>query len=295
MIDLHIHTKHSDGLMTPAEILRKAEELKLSTISITDHNTIDAYKEISAKNDFKGSIIIGCEPNCMLDDLCIDLLAYCFDPNKMQKVIKELYLPFHEQNIRETNLLIDSLLQTPLAIDKKAIVYDAKEEYGDRAVHREIIKHPENKRFISLDAWEDVHIFNDKYIDSPDSVFYVDFSSLLNDYKTVVEAIKDSEGLVFMPHIFKYADRIDLIIEKLFEGKLLDGIECFHSSFNSGNVKEAIELAKKYNLYMSGGTDTHGYEGENEVYLGTGYGDMNIPDDIIKKWSSGRKLIKKRR
>ena len=57
MIDLHLHTNHSDGTDTVAELLEKAEQLKLEIISITDHDTVDAYKELEnseIRNKFCG-------------------------------------------------------------------------------------------------------------------------------------------------------------------------------------------------------------------------------------------------
>jgi predicted metal-dependent phosphoesterase TrpH len=40
--DFHLHTRSSDGLHAPAEVLRMAEEAGLRGISITDHDTVDA-------------------------------------------------------------------------------------------------------------------------------------------------------------------------------------------------------------------------------------------------------------
>ena len=45
MIDLHIHTNKSDGELSPKEIIEEAKVLGVSAISITDHDTIDAYDE----------------------------------------------------------------------------------------------------------------------------------------------------------------------------------------------------------------------------------------------------------
>ncbi|MBE9594246.1 MAG: PHP domain-containing protein, partial [Proteobacteria bacterium] len=44
-IDLHIHSTASDGTLSPAEILKLAQKLKLRAIAITDHDTIDGSKE----------------------------------------------------------------------------------------------------------------------------------------------------------------------------------------------------------------------------------------------------------
>ena len=46
MIDLHMHTNHSDGTDTVEELLKNAENSNLEIISITDHDSIDAYYEL---------------------------------------------------------------------------------------------------------------------------------------------------------------------------------------------------------------------------------------------------------
>lgn len=46
MIDLHTHTTYSDGHTSLVDLLKEAEELGLTYIAITDHNTIEAYKEL---------------------------------------------------------------------------------------------------------------------------------------------------------------------------------------------------------------------------------------------------------
>lgn len=47
MIDLHIHTKHSDGTDSVKDILNNANKLRLKTISITDHDSCAAYEEMN--------------------------------------------------------------------------------------------------------------------------------------------------------------------------------------------------------------------------------------------------------
>ena len=53
MIDLHTHTNNSDGNISVTNLLKEAEKLKLDYISITDHNNIDAYKELQSKKNKK--------------------------------------------------------------------------------------------------------------------------------------------------------------------------------------------------------------------------------------------------
>lgn len=50
MIDLHMHTKYSDGTDDIIEFLKKAQKSNLEVISITDHNTVKAYYELEKLN-----------------------------------------------------------------------------------------------------------------------------------------------------------------------------------------------------------------------------------------------------
>ena len=64
MIDIHMHTKYSDGDKTVEEVLKMCEEKKLEYISITDHNTCKQYRDVALhKNIFTCKIIKGIEMN----------------------------------------------------------------------------------------------------------------------------------------------------------------------------------------------------------------------------------------
>ena len=66
MIDLHIHTHYSDGTENCMTVLKKCQEKNLDYISITDHNSVDAYFELeklNVKQLYSGKIICGIELN----------------------------------------------------------------------------------------------------------------------------------------------------------------------------------------------------------------------------------------
>ena len=60
LIDLHTHTNYSDGTATAEQTLMLAERLGLSFLSITDHNTVNAYDELLQKKHlFSGRLVSG--------------------------------------------------------------------------------------------------------------------------------------------------------------------------------------------------------------------------------------------
>jgi len=86
MIDLHMHTKYSDGTDSVIEILQKAEAAGLELISITDHDDVSAYFElqnIDVKKYFSGEIIAGTELKTFYDGFILEILGYGINPQRI--------------------------------------------------------------------------------------------------------------------------------------------------------------------------------------------------------------------
>ncbi|HML46583.1 MAG TPA: PHP domain-containing protein [Clostridia bacterium] len=102
MIDLHIHSNYSDGTFSVFEILEKAQSANVTAISITDHNTIEAYHEIKNRRSlYTGRIIKGVEINCLFDGSKIEILGYCFEDDAfLQEWLNAHFSPQHELEFR---------------------------------------------------------------------------------------------------------------------------------------------------------------------------------------------------
>lgn len=90
-VDLHIHSNKSDGLMFPDEIIKQAKKQGKKYISISDHNSVDAYFLASIqKEDF---VIPSVEFDCFYKGVLIHILGYCIDINNEE--IKKLFAVSH--------------------------------------------------------------------------------------------------------------------------------------------------------------------------------------------------------
>jgi len=80
-IDLHCHTTASDGVLSPAEVVRRAAEAGVSVLAITDHDTVDAVEVAAeAARGLALRIVPGVEISARLGDKEIHVLGHFFDP-----------------------------------------------------------------------------------------------------------------------------------------------------------------------------------------------------------------------
>ena len=118
MIDLHTHTKYSDGTWNVKELLKNAENANVEILSITDHDTVSAYKEMKEydyKKYFSGKIIKGIEFSTVYDGVFFHLLAYDFDTVKMEEFLKSNY---KKPNLdKEFNYMMNSCKKNNVIID----------------------------------------------------------------------------------------------------------------------------------------------------------------------------------
>ena len=84
-VNLHIHTNFSDGILSPLEVIENARKNSLKLISITDHNSIEAYKHIPTGNLDDLKIITGVEFDCWYKSVLLHILGYGFD-TKNEKI-----------------------------------------------------------------------------------------------------------------------------------------------------------------------------------------------------------------
>lgn len=296
MIDLHTHTNHSDGTDLVSELLEKANKIGIEILSITDHDSTGAYYELEKleiRKKFSGKIITGCEMKTYYEKVPIEILAYGVD-----------YQSLRVHEVKKEGLEKDVLEKMKSVARKIGLKYDEETTYIDindptrqfaaSTFGRELLRHEENKEII-----EKIGSFSDGYASffrvhqcNADSMFYVDETYALIDIYETIHRIHEAGGLAFLahPYIYPYKNK-DEIIEKLISLDILDGMECIYPTFSKEEMEKSINLCKKYNKFMSGGTDYHAKNKPN-ISLGTGINEnMKIEKSFIEDWINKVKVI----
>lgn len=292
MIDLHIHTNYSDGADTLTEVLEKAESLNLEYISITDHDNCRVYKElanIDVKKHFKGQIIPGIEIKCVHDNgKLIELLGYGIDSLKMQEWADVYYKDKTKEKLQQKyfDIMYDKAISAGIKLrPKEQIEFDSNKQWASLTIYNEIKENKENYSILPEDLMNDFDTFSKKYCSNKKFALYIDKTK---DYPTVqetVDIIKKCGGLVFVPHVYIYPwiENVSNYLIELKNKYGINGVECFHSTFNDEQIEELLKIAKENNLFISGGSDYHGVNKKN-VDLAFGKGNLNIDADNIKNW-----------
>lgn len=287
MIDLHCHTKYSDGTWTVTELLQKASEKQIEILAITDHDTVAAHFELenlNIKDYYQGKIIIGSEINCVFDNIKIELLGYNFNKEKVQKWLDKIYNKDNFRNclLKEFNDMCELCKKNKVTISDN-IKYDPDKEYPIEVIHNDITKYKENKNKIDKEAWESSSVFFRKCTTDKNFILYRNFTESLPSAEEVSKIIRENGGKVFLAHLFIYEmDNHMKFLEKITNANIIDGVECYYSRFNNEQIKLIEDFCKEKSLYISGGTDCHG--DKNEIELGTGYGNLNVNKTKIEKW-----------
>lgn len=292
MVDLHMHTTYSDGADSLIDVLKKAEELKLDYISITDHDNCNAYKEMKKLNIndyYTGKIVPGIEIKCALDNgKLIEFLGYNIDTDKMQEWADEYYKDKTRDTLQRKyfDILYYACLKKKLLVrPKDEIKFDPKHDWASVTIFRELQSHKENYERLPQDFLSDFDIFSKKYCADKEFGFYIDKSKDYPSAEETTDIIKKCGGLVFMPHvyIYKWIDNIDEHIKYCIGKYHVDGIECFHNTFDEEKINHLLEFCNKEQLLISGGSDYHGINKPN-VEMAIGRGNLNIDKKYIEKW-----------
>lgn len=262
VIDLHIHSEYSDGTDSIEEILAKAKSLALNQISITDHNTLDG--SIVASKIANINYVVGTELSVGYNGSEVHLLAYF--PNGSATEYKNVNF------VIKTGEVYKKLAIMEMIENLNEMGYDIKikelSEFTKGVINRvHICKALMKHGYISSVEEGFRNIIGD------DCPAYVERKTVT--ISEAVQAIHDDGGIAVIAHPYEYDSlNIDKFLQDI--SSIIDGIECLHPSANSEQSKHLIDLAKKYKLRITGGSD---YHGDNKPDIAMGM--MNVPNDLI--------------
>ena len=264
--DLHLHTTASDGKLTPQELVRRAVELRLDVIAITDHDSVGGISPaLEAAKSFPQLMVIpGVEINTDVPKGEVHILGYFInyrDP-ELNHALEELRNSRYERGKK----MVARLAEIGVHIDWGRVL----ELAGEGSVGRPHIAQALLERGYISSLQE---AFT-KYI-GRNGPAYVERQKLLP-----VEAVKlvlNSGGLPVLAHPADIESLEPFILGLKRAGMV--GIEIYYNGYASKTINQLKRLAKKHNLVACGGSDYHGLDDS----IGASMGSVDVPRESVEQ------------
>ena len=260
MIDLHLHTTASDGLLTPTALVGRAAAAGLTTISVTDHDTVAGLDEAAAAGESAGvRVVPGIEITALEDGRDVHVLGYFFDA--ASGPLAQFLERQRADRIGRAREMGERLLKLGFDIDVEALIARA-------AAARSTIGRP---------ALADALVAAGQAADREDA-----FARLLGRGRpafvarsgagvaAVIETIHAARGIASLAHPGLVG--LDAAIPA-FVAAGLDAIEVWHCDHPPELQAHYAGLADRYRLVRSGGSDFHG----DGVHRASGIGQTTLP------------------
>ncbi|NTW71086.1 MAG: PHP domain-containing protein [Eubacteriaceae bacterium] len=250
--DLHIHSNHSDGVLTPETIIKIASEKNLKAISITDHDNFSGVLEAKTfEKKYGVEVITGIEFSCSSGTEDIHILGY-FDSSKTD-AIEEILKDLRKHRLERAYQMAEKFKASGIHLDFEDI-FNSSASVGRPHFA---------KALVSQGYSGDTKEAFAKYLHT-ESPYYVPKKKLTCfECNDMIHAHKGL-SVIAHPAVIKAKYMIgDLIKEDI------DGLEVYHPLNTSKDRIELYNLCKENKRLVTGGSDFHGNTANSIVQIGT--------------------------
>lgn len=285
-IDLHMHSVISDGVLTPKELIDEAVKNGVDTISICDHDSIEAYSNELFKYAEKNNInlIKGVEISTK-DEVGVHVLGYNMDIENKELVetlyklrnARHIYLHDVAKKLKKIGYIVNvDELDKIDAVTKAHISKDVINNPNNKELLIETFGYmPNSGEFIETIMNEGCPAYVKKNSISP---------------KEAAEIIRKAGGKVVLAHPvgFKYEDNLEIKdVQKIVDKMNPDGIEAYYLYVDKSNnrideINKWKEFAIKNNKFLTIGSDFHKKDGLRPE-IGFVNWDIDLTEEEIDK------------
>ncbi len=279
MIDLHCHTNISDCSFSMEEVIRMAKQNGVEHLAITDHDTT---KGLIAALEIGKLIGVNIIPG-------IEISAYDFARKRrahilglyikpqhpaIDKLCQPLIMRRHETSKR----MVDKIIAAGYNITWENVQQFAENGTG---VYKQHIMHALIEKGYTDRIYSQLYkdLFSRGSETSSQGIAFMPIEYLKAE--DAISAIREAGGIPVLAHPGQFQN-FDAVEEWVNLG--LEGIEVSHPLHNKEDEHKAKDLAKKFNLIQTGGSDFHGFYSDTNSKIGS---HTTKPEEFNKLWYRG--------
>jgi len=246
--DLHCHSSCSDGSDDPQVLLRLAKQAGLKGLSITDHDTFDAYTPelFSDAGELDIRLITGIEISSEQDDVSVHILGYNFDLHS--EGLKQFLILMQQRRNERNRAILKKLAEKKMPIEEAELLEFAAQLRSKRTIGRPHIA----QMMIHKGYVKTIREAFDRFL-REGGLCYT--PGIKYSPREVIDEIHKANGKAVLahPHFFRKGS----FLRKLFD-QPFDGIECYYAKLAKELEHPWIKIAKERNWIATGGSDYHG-------------------------------------
>lgn len=241
-----MHTTASDGRLTPAELVDRAAAAGLTTISVTDHDTIAALADVTAAAKRKGiRVIPGIEITAIDHGKDVHVLGYLFDPASTP--LSALLMSQRALRVMRVREIANTLASLNLPVDVNSVLVSSAQRPGSSIGRPQLAR-----ELVRAGHVASVQEAFDKWL-ATGRPAYVPRTG--PSPAEVIDTIHEAGGVASFAHP-AVTNRDELIRPLVDKG--LDALEVYHSDHQPEDVIEYKGLATRLGVLVTGGSDFHG-------------------------------------
>jgi predicted metal-dependent phosphoesterase TrpH len=283
MIDLHTHSRASDGSLSPRQLVLKAWENGVRTLGITDHDTTDGLPEaLDAAASLEGfQIVPGVEFSAEYHPGTMHILGYFIDPEHagLKSVLAEMRRRRNERNPR----IVEALQKAGCPVTMEEVLSAA----GGSSIGRPHIARILVEKGCVANVDEAFALWLDR--GRPGFVPQARIESA-----EAIRTILSAGGVPVLAHPYQLRAASESVLEEIVCSLCesgLRGIEVWYSRHTPEMTESYIRLAQRYGLVCTGGSDFHG-DPKPEIRLGTGTGNLHVPPVALTSLAACRDALR---
>ncbi|HEV2392172.1 MAG TPA: PHP domain-containing protein [Verrucomicrobiae bacterium] len=241
--DLHLHSFFSDGTYSPEEVAGQAHSHGLAAVALTDHDTVEGCAPTSLQCEaLHIEFIPGTELTAEQDGHEIHVLGYCVDVNNARLLVElERFQAVRRNRVCE---MVTRLNQLNVPLESQA-VFDLA---NCRAPGRPHVA----RALVQAGLCGSLDEAFERFLKRNRPAWVPKFKMSAAE---AIELIHQAGGVAVMAH--PGLNRADEVIPGMAQAGL-DGIECFHTKHSTATSEHYLEIADRYHLLVTGGSDCHG-------------------------------------
>jgi predicted metal-dependent phosphoesterase TrpH len=254
-VDLHAHTTCSDGFTPPRELVRQARERGLDVLAVTDHDTTEGIPE--CLDEARGTglrVVPGIEMSSQFEGRDVHVLGFGLDHTSEELGVT--LSGIHKQRRRRVDLICGKLGELGCPLDPPEVLAEAKgKSVGRRHVARAMVK----KGLVR--SLEEAF---DRFLGA-DSPAHVPANELSPAQAAGLILRHGGIPVVAHPGFLEEPG----LLERILDSAPIRGVEVYHRYRSGTRHLDFLDLARRRQLLMTGGSDFHGDQNPRNADLGS--------------------------